>query len=257
MRINGSQLDALTRRTDPASDQTLSSTNSGVDEDMIYYLKLSKPFFKDIAISGPFYPLNTIVPNIKTKLSGEGCDITGSLAAFEEVFVKPGPNAIAAFEHFDAQLPDGNILHILLLKHKNEAVARRLRQKRDNERVKIWNVITAEPDTAELLAQSTARANLGQDAQHPLIKPMKQMNIKNAFLSKDDAEACGKRLLKNFKQEAGAGAHTAWDETERGYDGQVIGQGWPPLANCVMVVWDDCSIIQRPTSDSPDYNPYA
>ena len=133
IRINGNQLEAMLGRTDSASDRASSGTSRNVDEDVIDYLKLSKPSLKDIAVRVPFYPLNAIVPTIRAKLEGEGCDITESLVAFEEVFVDPGPFAYRGFEHFNANRPDGNILHISLVKQKNAEVARQMRQKQDNE----------------------------------------------------------------------------------------------------------------------------
>ena len=255
MRINDSQLDAMAGR---ASDPVAAGTIGANDEDTVYYLKICEPIIHDIAISGPFYPLSSVIPNIKGKLEGRGCGITGSLAAFEDVFVKPGPDAIRQFEHFNAQLPQGNILHIFLLKQKNATVARRLREKNDEERVRVWNVISAEPDLAMMQADRSVCQIAGFE-HLPRMKAMKEMDIENAFLTKNDAETFGRRLLEDYKQELGPGTDATWNDAERGFDGFVVGGNGSSrlVAKCVMVVWDDGEIFQRPTWDSPDYRPYA
>ena len=60
----------------------LSSPNS-LNSDCIYYLKTSKPHIKDISISGPFYPVDSIIEQMKARLIIE-CSTEG-LRALEEI----------------------------------------------------------------------------------------------------------------------------------------------------------------------------
>lgn len=160
--------------------------------------------------------------------------MTGSSDAFEEVFVKPGPDAIKQFEQFNAQLPDGNIMHLVLLRRRNVAVARRLRERREGERIVTWNVICAEPNMDVDLAEHASSGEAAGD-------PIKDMSIETTFLSKNEAEQWGKHLIEELQQEAGAGAQVTWAELEIGYHWMVMHRR-TSYARVVMVRMDDGSI---------------
>ncbi len=91
----------------------------GIDPDVIYYLKTSRPHLKDTSISGPCYPLDTVYEQMFRHLARERS--VGGEQTLHEII---STGDIAMLQHLNAPTADGNILRLELLREKNAEIAR-------------------------------------------------------------------------------------------------------------------------------------
>jgi hypothetical protein len=165
----------------------------GIDPDVIYYLKTSRPHLKDTSISGPFCPLDTIYEQMFSHLARERS--TDGQRTLNEIIDTGG---IAMLQHLNAPTADGNILRFEILREKNAEIARILPGE-------VWNILVG---------------TMKQESFHDDTPNVIEMEIRGTFRTREAAnEAAAKRVLQDLKEDGGAKAIVNREEK----DGLVCG----------------------------------
>ncbi|ETI20296.1 hypothetical protein G647_08330 [Cladophialophora carrionii CBS 160.54] len=179
-------------------------------------------------MSGPSHPLEELPNQLHSRMEIEGS--TGGDMLHDLV----SSGMFASMEHFNAPLPDGNIMKFQLLKETNRDVATALP-------CKVWHAAVAHPDIRG------GHFDLG--GQHP---PVKDMEMHGTFLTLQAANSKAERVLEELKAEMGRTA-----VIQKSYlDGVVMGfvlsgQGSSVDAKTVQVACDDGRIQQVDRSGNP------
>ncbi|KIV78933.1 hypothetical protein PV11_06532 [Exophiala sideris] len=170
------------------------------DPDTIYYVKTSTPHIHRVTISGPYYPLQNIFPPLLKKLRDAG-SVEGE-RTLDDIVYGGGDAALLSLKHFNAPLPDGNIMRLELVREQNARVAHGLP-------CEVWsicvNTTTGDEDLMEALG-------------HP---PVTDMEMLESFVSKDEAHAAAKEYLQDLKAELGPDAILHEGEMDGLYHGDV------------------------------------
>ncbi len=241
MRITGDQLARMTGRVAPPAGRGESTTDSdaeGDDDDddddiidTIYYVKTSKPHLNDVALAGPFYPLEDALVHMLEKLRAHD-SVAGESMLDDLVSSYEGGRRFAGFIHLNAPLPDGNIMKIELLDEHNPRVARGLPAGDD-----AWYVAVGEPILRDDGARRAADG-------HP---PVRDMNVHATYTTKEEANAAARQVLQELKTDA-AGDDRAVVETNstRGlvYGFVVIpGTHWSRIVQVQHYKWPDRPVV--------------
>lgn len=150
------------------------------DRDTIYYLKTSTPHVNDISISGPYYPLEAIIPQVRHHLSARS---PTSVEAFDQMLSEwPG---LQSFQHFKAPIAGGHMI-IELAKEKNRNVAAALPGP-------VWYIARAEP------------ASLGLPSPHSdrEFVQLKALDVLETFTSVESANRRANELMAQTAREMG------------------------------------------------------
>jgi hypothetical protein len=164
----------------------------GIDPDVIYYLKTSRPHLKDTSISGPFYPLDTICGQMFSHLARERS--TDGQRTLNEIIDTGG---IAMLQHLNAPTADGNILRFEILREKNAEIARILPGE-------VWHILVG---------------TMKQESFHDDRPNVSEMEIRGTFRTREAANEAAKRVLQDLKEDGGAKAIVNTEEK----DGLVCG----------------------------------
>ncbi|KIW62436.1 hypothetical protein PV04_10609 [Phialophora macrospora] len=198
------------------------------DPDVIYYLKTSKPHMLDVSISGPYYPLDEVLDQLHARMEIEGS--TGGDTLDDLVSSGAFPNV----EHFNAPLPDGNIMKFQLLRERNRDVVRALP-------CKVWNVSVACPNMGV--------GDSGPGSRYP---PVEDMEMRGTFLTLQAANTEAERVLGELKAEAGTSAVMQKSYRDGLVEGFVVSsRGRTARAKAVQVRCDDGQIQQVDRSGNP------
>lgn len=155
------------------------------DLETIYHLRTSKPHIKDISMSGPYFPVEAVVEQVRHRLTVEGC--MEGLQTFDDIV---GAGQLSDLMHLNASMRDGNIIKFELLPEKNAEVARAWPRQ-------VWKVLVATPD----LTNFPNRTNRGQQTSqdHP---PTKDMEVHKTFTTKEAAIRDAQQVLQALKADA-------------------------------------------------------
>ncbi|KAK5257983.1 hypothetical protein LTR20_002661 [Exophiala xenobiotica] len=164
----------------------------GIDPDVIYYLKKGRPHIKEVLISGPFYPLQTLYEQMFGSLARER-SIEGEQTLNEII----DTGSIAMLQHFNAPTADGNILRFEILREKNAEVARILPGE-------VWYLLFG------ILEQK------GFLDRNPNLT---EMDVRGTFRTCEAANEAAKRALQDLEE--GGGPDTVVTRVER--DGLACG----------------------------------
>jgi hypothetical protein len=148
----------------------------GIDPDVIYYLKTSRPHLKDTSISGPFYPLNTIYEQMFSHLARERS--TDGEQTLNEIISTGG---IGMLQHLNAPTADGNILRFEILREKNAEIARILPGE-------VWNILVGTREQSDL---------------HHLEPNDVELEIRGTFRTREAANEGAEGVLQRLKEDAG------------------------------------------------------
>lgn len=159
----------------PGSEPTVA------DPDTVYYIKTSKPHLKDVTIAGPYYPLQNIFPQLIRRLRREG-SVAGERTIDE--IVHSGDQAVLSLQHFNAPLPDGNVMKFELLREKNARVAHSLPGD-------VWTILIGTTHSDTEIPDPPART------------PVDDMEVRGSFASKDEANTAAEGVLQDLKAEMG------------------------------------------------------
>ncbi len=151
----------------------------GIDPDVIYYLKTSRPHLKDTSISGPCYPLDTVYEQMFRHLARERS--VGGEQTLHEII---STGDIAMLQHLNAPTADGNILRLELLREKNAEIARVLPGK-------AWYILVGTGEQRSLRL-------LGRNGM--------EMEIRGTFRTRAAANERAERILQDSKEAAGPDA---------------------------------------------------
>ncbi|KAF2256980.1 hypothetical protein BU26DRAFT_575369 [Trematosphaeria pertusa] len=155
--------------------------------DTITYLKTSITKLQDISISGPFYPLDAIVEQIKGRLTEEVC-FTG-LANFEKDL---GTSGIASLQEIKVALPEGLHMTIEVCRMKNPEVAAFLRRSPPNAPRPVYTVCAHIPDPT--------LPDLSPQHWGGSFMPLFDAEVLGTFLEKKAANECGREVVKKWKE---------------------------------------------------------
>lgn len=156
------------------------------DPDILYYLKTSKPHIGDITISGPYYPIDNMIEQIRWRLSQENSP-QGS-RTFEELLEAPG---IGGIEHLNAPLPDGEVMRLQIQRERNAEVAAALRGRAPGTPLSTYKVYETVPDP------STHDANYEHEED---FVPLREANIHATFTTKEAATRSATDLVKEWER---------------------------------------------------------
>jgi len=189
-----------------------------VEQGMIYYLKTFKPHLRDISISGPFFPFNTIRNQMIVRLKLEGTK--PGISAFIELTARA---ALVYTQHMTTQLPDGNIMRFQITKEHNAAVASRMP-------CDTWCVVTSTP----VVDNAGNPVRLGATGAQ-----IEKMDTVKTFVTPGEANMAAVLLLDELKVKAGPTAR----HHQREEGGLVVGavkpgQGSNEGLQYVMVAHD-------------------
>ena len=172
-------------------------------------------------MSGPYYPLENIFLHVirllRTEKSVEG------EKTLDEIFCS-GAEAVFGIEHFNAVLPDGNMMKIEVLREENPEVVAALPGD-------VWCIVATRSADADVhLADSDTRLK------------MKEMVVRGTFTTNYEANRAAERLLQYLKLQAG------WDAYINRHDsnGRVCGNVIPPGVRFEMVEVKDSHVETQP-----------
>ena len=173
----------------------------GSDPDDIYYIRTSKPQIQDISVSGPYYPLEHVLPQLRFQLdeekSVEGKKILDDIVSGGD---------LSRVHHFTAPLLDGTIIRFEIVREKNAAIARSLP-------TSVWYVVVATPivDGAELA-----------EGKYP---PMEDIELRGTFRTKREANKAATKAMEEERIIAGDDARVEQSEAQGLVTGLVIVPG--------------------------------
>ncbi|ORY12359.1 hypothetical protein BCR34DRAFT_600737 [Clohesyomyces aquaticus] len=172
-----------------ASENVGSDTPAAPDADTIFYLKTSKPHLKDVSISGPYYPLDATIEQIRSRLVQDK-SVYG-MSTFEELLRDVSIDGVTKVQ---APLPDGDVMTLEICREKNAWVAAFLRGCQPNTPRPVYIVLQVipHPDFVE--------GRMGDGINSEFV-PVVDSDIIATFTSKDAANHAARNLLETWKRE--------------------------------------------------------
>jgi hypothetical protein len=198
--------------------------------DAIYYLKTALPHRRDVSISGPYYPLETVKGQIMNKLAVEKG--THGYILLEETLENV---SIQAVESLQSVLLEGGEIVFEILRDNNPEVAVFLRSASANGHRPVYGVVAQDIDSAFL-----AR---GDRRPEETFIPVQDARVVDAFTTKEAANRLAGHLLDRWLAET-PGATIDKIEQE---DGTVVGFLMQPAGTVrkTVVVHSDDELVER------------
>ena len=215
-RINAAGLDAI--RNGANSDSASGGSSDNNNSTTIYHLKTTLAHIKDISLSGPYASPAALAQQIKFRLAQ--AKATEGQAAFADM-----ERAVGGMAHFNAPLPDGNVMRFEILKEENEAVKRAMPGE-------TYVVVSMKP-----VMSMAALGVIERGEGHPQVE---ETEWHGTFVDKEKAKRKARAVLEEYKEDVEGGVVRMLNLGDG--SGFVSGRSVGDVRRLVQVTLDDGSI---------------
>jgi hypothetical protein len=161
-------------------------------DDIVYFLKSALPHSRDVTISGPYWPLETLDQEIQMRIAAVGSDPGHNkwLDFVEEHSISRAACLIAALPKSEGKI------QLEIIRHHNSEVATFVRNGSPSRSQPVYGVYEQLADP-EYLTQSTRPSDHG-------FLPVLDARVHSVFVDRGDANRTALSILEQWKAEAPA-----------------------------------------------------
>ncbi|KAF2740883.1 hypothetical protein EJ04DRAFT_507348 [Polyplosphaeria fusca] len=200
--------------------------------DSIYFLKTTFPHIKDISVSGPYHPLELVIPQMAARLQYEG-----SKPGLDMLKDRLESTDTTNMMHLEAPLPNGHVMEMQIQRYKNPEVAAFLRDGGPGKAKPTYSVLCSTPDPEFDNLDDVDESDEGN-------LPLLAASMHGTFLSNEAAIESARVLLTAWEREfPGSRVYTLpGDDGMLG--GSVVGKNGLPI-KILKVHYDDGSTVHH------------